>query len=250
MYSEDHWLTYEEVRAITGYSAGLLLEYNAVINAVPTRWKTSGAARAFQPPTLTFHGQIIGTWTTSLVRSKLVRNKYKQPCAVNFWGNKYVGFYLTADIWALAFKCTPETRLRVLHFKITHNIYPTNILLRKMGVAENSNCSFCNVRDYIEHFFYNCIAVREMWAYIENELSKHAGSKVSLGEVDVMFGITTGYNAHIRKYLNAYILVGKMCISKYKYGQYHDLKLLFQHEMSLRKQRFQQLENDQQIEND
>ena len=45
---------------------------------------------------------------------------------------------LNENYWEVAIRCTRETRLRVLHRKILHNIYPTNILLRKMGLVDRA----------------------------------------------------------------------------------------------------------------
>ena len=52
-----------------------------------------------------------------------------------------------------AIHATKEIRLRVLHWKITHSIYPTNILLHKMGLSNTENCNSCEEKDYIEHFW-------------------------------------------------------------------------------------------------
>ena len=40
-----------------------------------------------------------------------------------------------------------------VHWKLLHNIYPTNNLLFKMGVKDSIRCSYCADNDYIEHFF-------------------------------------------------------------------------------------------------
>ena len=57
------------------------------------------------------------------------------------------------NTWFLSHKCTRNTRLRVFQWKILHDIYPTNILLSKMKVKENDNCSYCtDTVDVIEHF--------------------------------------------------------------------------------------------------
>ena len=47
-------------------------------------------------------------------------------CSKNFWFRKF-GFDMS-NHFNIAFNSTKETRLRMLHFKILHNIYPTNIL--------------------------------------------------------------------------------------------------------------------------
>ncbi len=244
LFQNDQWLSYNEVREIIGHSGGLLFEYNAIMNAIPLAWKTNGAEQISEPPNPDFHGKTISTWTSSFVRNKLTAIRYRQPGVINFWANKYPGLEISPRIWEVAFKCTKETRLRVLHFKIVHNIYPTKILLQKMGLADSSNCSYCNTRDYMEHFFYHCLTVRNLWTHIECKLSTFIGAPLELYERDIIFGITTGYNSRIRNCLNAYILVGKLCISKYKYGQYHDLLLLFQNEINMRKLKFQSEADD------
>ena len=54
----------------------------------------------------------------------------------------------------MSYKCTQETRLPVLQWKIMHNIYPTNILLSMMKVGENNRYSyFTDTVDSNEHFF-------------------------------------------------------------------------------------------------
>ena len=58
--------------------------------------------------------------------------------------------------WLLSYKCTQETRLRVPEWKILHNIHPTNILLSKMKVRDNSKSSyFTDTVDVIDLFFLN-----------------------------------------------------------------------------------------------
>ena len=58
--------------------------------------------------------------------------------------------------WLLSYKCTQETRLRVPEWKILHNIHPTNILLSKMKVRDNSKSSyFTDTVDVIDLFLLN-----------------------------------------------------------------------------------------------
>ena len=75
------------------------------------------------------------------------------PCAKGFWSRKF-GLEVDEHIWSIPSLVTKETRLRVLQWKILHNIYPTNILLCKMKVRDDRMCSYCNdVVAYIEYFF-------------------------------------------------------------------------------------------------
>ena len=71
-----------------------------------------------------------------------------------------------------------------------HNIYPTNILLRKMKVRDDQMCSYCNdVVDYIERFFFNCPTIQKFWNYIEKHILIIFDIQTRLTFVDVLFGI-------------------------------------------------------------
>ena len=84
------------------------------------------------------------------IKAFLVKDQEQvQPTACAFWFRKFE-FEIDNATWSRAVDTTNETRLRVLHWKILHNIYPTNILLNKMQVTENNKCSYCpNTVDYI-----------------------------------------------------------------------------------------------------
>ena len=56
--------------------------------------------------------------------------------------------------WLLCYKCTQEIRLRVLQWKILHNIYPTNILWSKMKVKENNKSPYCTGTVVVTFFFF------------------------------------------------------------------------------------------------
>ena len=67
-----------------------------------------------------------------------------QPCTSGFLRNK-----LNVDIskthWELVFRITKETKWSVLQLKILHNIYPTSVLLNKMGLAESDKINAMHV---------------------------------------------------------------------------------------------------------
>ena len=87
-------------------------------------------------------------------------------------------------MWSIPYKCTKETRLRTLQWKIMSNIYPTNILLNKMGIAPNRNCTRCGHGGYIEHFFVECPAVRPLWTEEENLIAIWLGRRLTLNFYD------------------------------------------------------------------
>ena len=80
-----------------------------------------------------------------------------QPCSVNLWKKRF-DTEIDNRYWKAAFNANQETRLKVLQWKILHNIHPTSILLHKMGIANSETCNACHSgeMDYIEHFFFTC----------------------------------------------------------------------------------------------
>ena len=147
-----------------------VLDYNAFINAVPKPWLDWISANKqttelkIDQVTIKKLDQYLKKPTDLL---KLIVNKDNViPCSVGFWQHK-LQIHITECNWNLAKKCTKEIRLLVLHWKILHNIYPTNILLHRMGISENRNCKFCtDETDYIEQFFWSCGKINLIWKII------------------------------------------------------------------------------------
>ena len=128
---------------------------------------------------------------------------------------------LTREHWTIAAKCTPEIRLRMLQWKILHNIYPTNILLNKMGIRESNLCKVCKVIDHTEHFFYYCNISKPLWQEIEKQILIHTNLIIKLDAKRVLLGISKDdvSKEMVRTKINHALLVGKMVISKVKYGK-------------------------------
>ena len=137
---------------------------------------------------------------------------------------------VNADIsvnYDIAIKSTKESRLRLLHFKILHNIYPTNILLNKMKIKSSMVCEHCHVPDYIEHFFYDCALVFDFWKYIINYIKSEVSIDFIPSRKDILIGLAYSEFPNIKRgvisYINHIILIGKLCISKLRYGQINNI---------------------------
>ena len=135
------------------------------------------------------------------------------PCANGFWSRKS-GLEIDEHKWSIPSVVTKETRLRVLQWKILHNIYPTNILLCKMKVRDDRMCSYCyDAVDYIEHFFFDCPTIKKFWNYMEQNIRISFDIQTHLTVVDVLFAIKQhNYGKVKTKRINHVILIAKMCI--------------------------------------
>ena len=237
MYRDNRILTLDEVCEKIGHSPDRILQYNVVYSAVSKFLKTVPTNTLNREDTKPFfHGKVLST--ISGFRQQIVTNNREIPCAQAFWQRKF-NFTLDKSIWSVAYNACSETRLRVLHWKILHNIYPTNILLSKMKVTDNNLCSYCaHDVDYIEHFFYECSAVKPFWKYIENVVLVSFNVKLSITEKEVLFGVTKckHVSGRIAKKINHILLIAKMSISIYKKTKsFLTLETVFQHSLRYRK---------------
>ena len=62
---------------------------------------------------------------------------------------------------------------------------------------------------------------------------KETGMPEHLSVTDVMFGFCNGREKQ-KKYINRLLIIGKSCISKFKYGKHPHVLYLFRNELNLR----------------
>ena len=167
------------------------------------------------------------------------KEKPLQPTAAGFWLRK-LNINIDQEHWKIPKTATKEVRLRELQWKIMHNIYATNIMLHKMKVKEDNKCSLCrNQIDYIEHFFYECPPVLDFWKKLTGYIHGETLIRFKLGIKEILFGLKYSENpTHDKKTIdkvNNLILIGKMCISKYKKAEMNTpIYIIFEQEVSMR----------------
>ena len=141
--------------------------------------------------------------------------------------------------FALAEECSKESSMRLMHFKICRNIYPTNILLSKMKISPSDKCDHCKVPDVIEHFFIHCQRLKGFWEHIYKEINNRTDFKFQQNIKNILFGYipeeAPKANKHDIKIANYMILLAKVCISKMRYGPRTNIFVIFESEWDLRK---------------
>ena len=180
-----------------------------------------------------FLGKSTDKLNRKIMYSLIMKNE--EPTRVEqFWSKKNIT--LDKKHWLMPFKCTKETRLHILQWKILHNIYPTAIMLNKMGVVDSINCKTCGVTEFSEHFFFQCNSTRQLWEEVEKTILYTQGVNIKLDITQVMTGYynkSKSSEETIDK-INHIILIAKMVISKAKYGKTRNMALLLQHELYVR----------------
>ena len=158
------------------------------------------------------------------------------PNAEAAW-SRHENIIFSHEFWNLPFESTKDTRLRILQSKIVHNIYPSGTLLYQMKMKSSEYCKFCEARDTPIHFFFECHAVSQIWKEIQTIISLKTNFEVSLTIQDVMLGIMPrkGLKKHDLYLINHLILIGKLVISKGKYGKVSNFMSILERELILRK---------------
>jgi hypothetical protein len=220
----------EQVAEKTGHYASLLLDYNAVSNAI----RRSVNHLDNQYNCLPVKQKSARLLTPKVIRLLITKDKACTPCSVNFWLHKY-NYTINKKHWLLARSVTKEERLRLLQWKILNNIYPTMILLHKMKIYDSNRCRSCGEIDYLEHFFWYCPKLIPFWNNVKESIFRVTGLNIDLSETDVMFGyeIDSQNNRYI-KIINHILLIAKMVISKFRYGHIVNIIFAFQYDLQLR----------------
>lgn len=229
--------SFEIVKTTLGTSPSLYLEYFTVHSALIKYLKrnpTYTDSCTELPTRLIFNNENITT--AKLIRLFIVETKFTTPCSVQFWKNKF-DYEINELHWNIVTEIK-ESRLRELHWKILHNTYPTNILLKKMGLSNTEMCSYCaQERDFIEHFFFDCKMVKPLWKHVQELICAKTGLLLTLEAKCVLLGIVCLENVSKNDIamINYLILIAKMCISKFKYGTPVNIIIMFESELHIRK---------------
>jgi len=233
-------ILFETISQILGNSPKTLLEYITIRSVVTTflrKEQNTDISRNLKSIPL-FCGNPVEQ--SSIFRKMISKQHKTEPCSKNFWKRKF-DYDITEDDWRLAFETTKETRLKLLQWKLLHNIYPTNIMLFKMKVTNSNHCSYCNgIVDFIEHFFFFCPFIKAFWKNIENFILAEYNIRSQLGVIDVLFGLQNQEQVtkEMKRIINHIILVGKMCISIFKKTERHSSMIsLFENHWKIRKEK-------------
>jgi len=138
---------------------------------------------------------------------------------------KYESIYgvLSQDEWETIFLIPHhlplENKMKDFQYKIIMRIVPTNYLLYKMKKVNSQLCTFCMLQpETIEHLFYDCIEVRNIWLAVCNEFKQITGYVYVPTRVDCILGIYDKSSQYFT-ILNIMLLIVKYYILKCKYEE-------------------------------
>ena len=231
VYRDGRLLTMLEFQEIHDFQPSSILDYLAIYNALRNKLHFNGLR---YDDNFYFRGEKIGKLGRRFFQQSLSAAATEAPVCVGFWKRKF-NIDINSHHWIIVHQLK-ETRLRTLSWKITHNIFPTNILLEKMRIVNSINCLNCNEPDFIEHFFCNCRLVQPLWKELEKDIRFHLNVTVKLDEQTILLGFLgqNGITKFICEHINVAIAIGKMSISKFRYGKKRNLIEIYETECRLR----------------
>ena len=210
--NENGIISFDEYLYKYGHYARAWLDYNVMVNAIRNK-DIDFSDRQLRAKS--FFNIPIEVITRKTIYSMLM--PVENPKHIEeFWLKNNV--VLEKKHWLMPFSVTKETRLQILQWKILHNIYPTAILLQKMGIVNSINCQACEVTEFSEHFFFSCKRSKPLWIEVEKFIKYSLGVTISLKLKDVMTGYFNSnernkHNDKVIDSINHIILIGKMVIS-------------------------------------
>ena len=101
-------------------------------------------------------------------------------------------------IYQTIFKATLDTSLRNFQYKIVMGILPTNTLLVKYKIKDNSLCDLCNNNEEtISHLFWECTKTQILWHKL-TEFLKNKNITFEKTRLEALLGITNGTHCYIK----------------------------------------------------
>ena len=115
--------------------------------------------------------------------------------------------------------CPVDNKTKDLQDKIIMRFIPTNKLLYKMNRVNSQSCSFCHMEiETVEHLFFNCVNVKDIWIYAFKELQKKTNTHFVPDLRSCILGVYDE-NVHNVKIINTVMLLVKMYIMNCKYDR-------------------------------
>ena len=165
----------------------------------------------------------------------VIEDKYKEvSCGRKLWERKFDRDI--SKLYTNSMNNIKEVKMRELLFKIYHNIYPTNIILQKIGIKVSNKCDFCQEVDFLDHSLIECYRLRLYWQKVLNFIEKETKLLIPDHPIHKLFGINEGMGKETNpQKANLLLIIAKFAIIKAKYYKKENIYGIFQSEIKFRK---------------
>ena len=129
-----------------------------------------------------------------------------------------------SKIYNLTGEITIDTYSRMFNFKLNHNILYLNKSLTRMGILNNSLCSFCNIYEETPlHIFYECNVTVQMW----RDLQFHYKNIINLPDLTPQSAFFDFLDlCEDRIIVNNLLLIFKITLYQFRIKKYCTMQML------------------------
>ena len=204
-----------------------IMELNQIVSAIPKEWKTLLRSQTVNDKPFTLQEDLsmkIGNRYKKITKVlckefywQLVNKVCHRPTAIEKWEELY--YYITFDwkhIFSIPYLTASETSLQSIQFQIINRYYPCRSIVNTWYNEEDKKCAICDCDDTLEHYFYECLNVKQFWASLLRWWNNKSQCNFKLGCLDILFGIMNENNENVVSVLNYCILYAKKYISTCK----------------------------------
>ena len=125
-----------------------------------------------------------------------------------------------------------DIKLKWLQTRIVQRVIATNVVLKKMGIINCEQCTFCDEKDSNEHFLWHCYFTRRFWRILENLISTscETACNIKITENLVLFGVDSTV---ITEIVYLIILLAKQYLYRCKLEQSVPLVSVFRRQLKI-----------------
>ena len=118
--------------------------------------------------------------------------------------------------------------------RIVHRVTATNVVLKKMGIINCEQCTFCDEKNSIEHFLWQCYFTRRFGQLLENLISTSCETVCNIKITENLALFRTDSTAITGKKFDLIILLAKQYLYRCKFEQSVPLVSVFRKQLKLR----------------
>jgi hypothetical protein len=169
---DGHFLTSEEIENKYHVKCNAL-NYNAIKDAIPLKWRTKLKTMNVQMDAISFQeqpflkiGKIdkpIQIITNKEIYRSFVRKIQVKPVILEKMERE---LKIKNTQWIEIFTLTKDinhTKMRAFQYRILYNLIPCTLYLKIINRSETDKCPMCGELDDIIHYFYECTETRVFW---------------------------------------------------------------------------------------
>ena len=199
------------------------LFYNGLRSAIPQQWVDiikagdNLSSAPIEKHTLTVklnnkNVELMKATCRQFYWSEVTKLTQRPTCYYKWESQYYYASFDWDEINVIPYKCTSETYLQSLQYKIIHRYFPCKHNLHIWNIEECDTCNYCNQVDTLGHYFAECVTVCTFWKYLKTWFSHAFKFCINFTPLDILLGIPNHSNSTAIDILNFVILYAKFYI--------------------------------------